>query len=165
MFEKCNILFATRTSVDYQSYILVEKLFISCFKCRYLTNKPIFYRMRPIHAIYTIFQTVTCLAEECLLWNHQNRHVSEFTVTYVFRVKFVVWLTRCVFCFAAQAERQAVNTTIQGSAADIAKAAMLRVSSTVRRRKLQAQLVINLHDELIYEVSFSLVNFLELLYI
>lgn len=71
----------------------------------------------------------------------------------------MVWLTRYVFCFEAQAERQAVNTTIQGSAADIAKAAMLRVSSTVRRRKLQAQLVINLHDELIYEVSFSLVNF------
>lgn len=61
MFKKCNILFATRTSVNYQSYILVETLFIGCFKCRYLTKKPIFYRMSPIYAIYTIFQTVIWL--------------------------------------------------------------------------------------------------------
>ncbi|KAG8296610.1 hypothetical protein J6590_053579 [Homalodisca vitripennis] len=52
---------------------------------------------------------------------------------------------------AAQAERQAVNTTIQGSAADIAKAAMLRVDRTVRLRGLQTYLIIHLHDELIYE--------------
>ncbi|XP_054286731.1 DNA polymerase theta-like [Macrosteles quadrilineatus] len=58
----------------------------------------------------------------------------------------------------AQAERQAVNTTIQGSAADIAKTAMLRVRQAARDCGLVARLIIHLHDELIYEVAQPDVN-------
>ncbi|KAK5650782.1 hypothetical protein RI129_001811 [Pyrocoelia pectoralis] len=56
----------------------------------------------------------------------------------------------------AQAERQAVNTTIQGSAADIAKLAMTnterRFQQKYRQSKNLPKLVLHLHDELLYEV-------------
>ncbi len=50
------------------------------------------------------------------------------------------------------AERIAVNTPIQGTAADIVKLAMLRVSRQLSARKLSAKLVLQVHDELILEV-------------
>ncbi|MFW5838082.1 MAG: DNA polymerase I, partial [Desulfovibrionaceae bacterium] len=51
----------------------------------------------------------------------------------------------------AQARRQAVNTVIQGSAADIIKLAMLRVHRDPALRELGAQLVLQVHDELLLE--------------
>lgn len=50
------------------------------------------------------------------------------------------------------AERMAVNTPIQGSAADIIKLAMLRVDRQFRKRKMEACLVLQIHDELIAEL-------------
>lgn len=49
------------------------------------------------------------------------------------------------------AERIAVNTPIQGSAADIVKSAMLRVDSALRSENLQTRLLLQVHDELILE--------------
>ncbi|XP_017968668.1 DNA polymerase theta isoform X1 [Drosophila navojoa] len=58
-----------------------------------------------------------------------------------------------------QAERQAINSTIQGSAADIAKSAILRMEKNLGRyreklglAKNAVNLVLHLHDELIFEV-------------
>lgn len=52
---------------------------------------------------------------------------------------------------AAMAERQAVNVIIQGTAADIAKTAMLIAENDARMRELDAQLLLQVHDELIWE--------------
>ena len=52
----------------------------------------------------------------------------------------------------AKAKRIAVNTVIQGSAADIMKLAMLRVSARIREEHLGAKLLLQIHDELILEV-------------
>jgi DNA polymerase-1 len=49
------------------------------------------------------------------------------------------------------AERIAVNTPIQGSAADIVKKAMLAVSSALKQENLQSRLLLQVHDELILE--------------
>ncbi|MDP1562248.1 MAG: DNA polymerase I [Pirellulaceae bacterium] len=48
-------------------------------------------------------------------------------------------------------ERIAINTVIQGSAADLIKLAMLRVAGSLRDSGLQAQLLLQIHDELVFE--------------
>jgi DNA polymerase I len=52
----------------------------------------------------------------------------------------------------ARAEREAVNMPMQGSASDIVKLAMLRVTSALRREKLKARMILQVHDELVFEV-------------
>jgi DNA polymerase-1 len=48
-------------------------------------------------------------------------------------------------------EREAVNTVVQGSAADMIKLAMLRVDARLRRESRRAALVLQIHDELLLE--------------
>jgi DNA polymerase-1 len=50
------------------------------------------------------------------------------------------------------AERMALNAPIQGSAADIIKVAMLNVVSAMTKEKLQSRLLLQVHDELIFEI-------------
>jgi DNA polymerase I len=53
----------------------------------------------------------------------------------------------------AQAERIAVNTPIQGSAADLIKLAMVRLHATLAKDRLPARIVLQVHDELLLEVQ------------
>ncbi|MBP90923.1 MAG: DNA polymerase I [Planctomycetaceae bacterium] len=49
-------------------------------------------------------------------------------------------------------ERIAINTVIQGSAADLIKQAMIKVLGRMQREKLQARMLLQIHDELVFEV-------------
>ena len=51
------------------------------------------------------------------------------------------------------AERAAVNTPIQGSAADLIKVAMLGVEARIARERLPADMILQVHDELVFEVD------------
>jgi DNA polymerase-1 len=51
------------------------------------------------------------------------------------------------------AERQALNAPIQGSAADIMKRAMIGIESDLRSQSLRSQMMLQVHDELIFEVA------------
>ncbi|MGF7186217.1 DNA polymerase-1 [Desulfitispora alkaliphila] len=50
-------------------------------------------------------------------------------------------------------ERTALNTPIQGTAADIIKLAMIKVPSALKEKKVNAVMVLQVHDELIFEVD------------
>jgi len=51
----------------------------------------------------------------------------------------------------AQAERLAVNTVIQGSAADLIKVAMLRIHRSIQSQQLPLRMLLQVHDELVFE--------------
>jgi DNA polymerase-1 len=52
-------------------------------------------------------------------------------------------------------ERTAVNTVIQGSAADLIKQAMVAIHRRLRRENLSARLLLQIHDELVFELPAS----------
>lgn len=51
------------------------------------------------------------------------------------------------------AERQALNSPIQGSAADILKRAMLQIDADIRSEGLQSRMLLQVHDELVFEIA------------
>ena len=61
------------------------------------------------------------------------------------------------------AERIAVNSPIQGTAADIVKIAMIRVYQALRERKLSAKILLQVHDELVLEAPGAEVEAVSLL--
>jgi DNA polymerase I len=49
------------------------------------------------------------------------------------------------------AERNAINSPIQGSAADMIKLAMIKIDAAMRKEKLQSKMILQVHDELIFD--------------
>ena len=76
---------------------------------------------------------------------------SGFTQTLYGRRRYIPELKSSNFNIRQGAERIALNTPIQGSAADLIKLAMIHVDSALSERYPQAKLILQVHDELIVE--------------
>ncbi|XP_076278096.1 DNA polymerase theta [Lasioglossum baleicum] len=111
---------------------------------------------------------------------HEEARANGYVTTILERRRMLPGLTSSNLAEKSQAERQAVNTKVQGSAADIAKKAMVNIEERMRfefptstaimptvnlKRKLRSSskdplqrggyLVLQIHDELLYEVNIN----------
>ena len=59
------------------------------------------------------------------------------------------------FTLRGFAERNAINSPIQGSAADIIKLAMIKISDWMRTEDLKSKMIMQVHDELVFDVVKS----------
>jgi len=68
------------------------------------------------------------------------------------RRRFIADINSRNFNQRSFAERIAVNTPIQGTSADMIKLAMIRVADRIKRENLAARMILQVHDELIFDV-------------
>jgi DNA polymerase-1 len=76
-----------------------------------------------------------------------------FTETILGRRRYLPDLTSDNRQRREMAERMALNAPIQGSAADVIKVAMLRVDKAIKAAGLQSRMLLQVHDELVFEVA------------
>lgn len=83
----------------------------------------------------------------------EQARVDGFTETIFGRRRPFADLTSTNRVLRENAERQALNAPIQGSAADIMKVAMLGIAGDMIDQKLDSRMLLQVHDELIFEVA------------
>ncbi len=81
----------------------------------------------------------------------ERARADGYVTTLMGRKRYLPELTSKNFNLRSFGERCAMNTPIQGTAADLIKLAMVRVSDALKREGLRARLVLQVHDELIVE--------------
>lgn len=79
------------------------------------------------------------------------------------RIRYFPELTSSKYNIRSFGERAAMNMPLQGSASDIIKKTMLDVSDELKKRGLKAQLILQVHDELILDVPLEEVDEVKIL--
>ncbi|MCS7200651.1 MAG: DNA polymerase [Patescibacteria group bacterium] len=88
-----------------------------------------------------------------------NERMIDFAKTYGYvetifgRKKFLPEISSSSYKIKSEAERMAINMPIQGLAADIFKKVIIEIDRHIFENKVQAHLVLAIHDELIFEVA------------
>ncbi|WP_134699909.1 DNA polymerase I [Ammoniphilus sp. YIM 78166] len=75
-----------------------------------------------------------------------------FVTTLLKRRRYLPEITHSNFNIRSFAERTAMNTPIQGTAADIIKLAMVHMGQALKEKGLQSRMLLQVHDELVFEV-------------
>jgi DNA polymerase-1 len=77
---------------------------------------------------------------------------TQRTSTLLGRIRILTDINSSNHIIRQAAERTAINTPIQGSAADLIKVAMIQVNQALREKKLKSAMLLTVHDELVFEV-------------
>jgi DNA polymerase-1 len=81
----------------------------------------------------------------------EARHTQQ-TSTLLGRIRILTDINNGNHIIRQAAERTAINTPIQGSAADLIKVAMIQVNQALGEKKLKSAMLLTVHDELVFEV-------------
>jgi DNA polymerase-1 len=88
----------------------------------------------------------------------QNAREKGYVETISGRRRFLADITSGNAIVRGFAERNAINAPIQGSAADIIKMAMIKVHHALKENQLQTKMLLQVHDELVFDVPKSEVD-------
>lgn len=82
----------------------------------------------------------------------QQARESGYVTTLLSRRRYLPEINASNFNLRSFAERTAMNSPIQGTAADIIKLAMVQISSRMEREGARSRMLLQVHDELVFEV-------------
>jgi DNA polymerase-1 len=99
-------------------------------------------------AYFARFPDVRAYIDRTIEEGRRNGYVS----TIAGRRRYMPGLTSGNYMLRAAAEREATNAPLQGSAADLMKLAMVRIDRALQDSELDAAMLLQIHDELIFEV-------------
>jgi DNA polymerase-1 len=105
-------------------------------------------------AYFARFPSVRAYIDRTIEEGRRNGYVS----TILGRRRYMPGLSSGNYMLRAAAEREATNAPLQGSAADLMKLAMVRIDRSLRESRLDAVMLLQIHDELIFEVRTSVRN-------
>jgi len=94
------------------------------------------------------FPGIKTFMDQCVMFARANGYVS----TILGRRRIVSDIQSAIVNLRNQAERIAINSVVQGSAADLIKLAMIRLRARLVRENLPGKLLLQVHDELVMEV-------------
>lgn len=92
--------------------------------------------------------------------DHQIDFVKKngYVVTMLGRRRYIPEIANANMAIRQFAERQAINAPIQGSAADLIKRAMVDIHSSLKKAHYASRLILQVHDELVFEVKKAETN-------
>jgi DNA polymerase-1 len=85
----------------------------------------------------------------------ENARKNGYVTTLLNRRRYLPEINSSVATVRQFAERTAINAPIQGTAADLIKVAMINISRIFAERRLQAAMIMQVHDELVFEAPQS----------
>ena len=101
-----------------------------------------------IEGYYRQFPKIISYLNETIEFAHQHGYVE----TLLYRRRYIRDINAANGMLRKAAERNAINAPIQGTAADLIKIAMIQVDKEMSRRKLKSKMLLQIHDELVFEV-------------
>lgn len=101
-----------------------------------------------IEQYFEVFQGVRGYMDNIVMQARKSGYVT----TLLERRRYLPEINASNFNLRSFAERTAMNTPIQGTAADIIKLAMVRMDEQLREKGLRSRMLLQVHDELVFEV-------------
>lgn len=101
-----------------------------------------------IEQYFTVFQGVRKYMDDIVKDARRDGYVT----TLLQRRRYLPEITHSNFNLRSFAERTAMNTPIQGTAADIIKLAMVQMAARLKQEGLKSRMLLQVHDELVFEV-------------
>ncbi|WP_298411670.1 DNA polymerase, partial [Hydrotalea sp.] len=94
------------------------------------------------------FPGITNYMQNTIAFAQKNGYVE----TLMGRKRWLKDINSANFTVRGYAERNAINSPIQGTAADMIKLAMIKIDAAIRHEKLQSVMILQVHDELVFDV-------------
>jgi DNA polymerase-1 len=107
-----------------------------------------------ISAYGSRFPAISQFLEKCVM----EAKSQGFVETILGRRRPIPEIESSILAIRNAGERMAINSVVQGSAADLIKAAMLNIFRRIKRENRPSKLVIQVHDELVFETPADAVE-------
>jgi DNA polymerase-1 len=101
-----------------------------------------------IEQYFAVFQGVRKYMDDVV----KDARLNGYVTTLLQRRRYLPEITASNFNLRSFAERTAMNTPIQGTAADIIKLAMVQMAERLESERLKSRMLLQVHDELVFEV-------------